>query len=172
VTDRARDFEDLGAYRLDDDDLAALLATQTECTFSWSARDGWSTAVTMRYLWRDERVWMTATRRRSRVAAVERDPRVSIVVTSAGTSLRPMLSVTMKGIARVHDRGSCPPWFADAWADHHPYVSASREERAEYLRMLDSPGRVVIEVRPVRWFTYDGAKMAAATGGAMRVPSQ
>ena len=108
---------------------------------------------------------MTATTRRTRIAALRADDRVSVVVSSAGVDQEKMRSVTVKGRAVVIDRADIPTWFYAAWAANQPHVGDDAEG---YVRLLDSPGRVVIVVTPERWTTFDGQRMIAATGGAMR----
>ena len=44
---------------------------QTECTFMWTTKDGDPVGVIMNFVSHDDRFWMTCTRRRKRVAAVE-----------------------------------------------------------------------------------------------------
>ena len=158
------DYEDVSVYGLDAEREVELLDRQNECTFCWSTRDGSPMAVIMSYLYRDGRFWLTASGQRKRIAAVRRDPRVSIVVSSAGTSLPPNRTVTYKGRCRVHDDETTKRWFYPALAAAlHP----SDAERAEvFARFLDSPRRVVLEVQPVQRIGFDGTKMSAATTAA------
>lgn len=58
----------------------ALLGEAAECTFVWSTADGWPVEVTMAYLWERGCFWFVTGADRPRVAAVRRDPRVSVVV--------------------------------------------------------------------------------------------
>lgn len=165
---RLESFDDLRPYWLDDADRERLLAEQRECTLAWAAPDGWPTAVTTRYVWRDRLFWMTATEHRPRCDAIRRDERVSVVVSSAGTPLGPMRSVTAKGRCQVLDRSRIPGWFYEEWAARHPHVPSDPAARASYLARLDSVSRVVLVVTPERWTCFDGQKMMDATGGAMQ----
>lgn len=158
------DYEDVTVYGLGAAEETALLVTQRECTFTWTNREGWPVGVTMSFVFVDDRFWLTASGQRKRIAAVRRDPRVSIVVSSAGTSLPPNRTVTYKGRCRVHDDETTKRWFYPALAAAlHP----SDAERAEvFARFLDSPRRVVLEVEPVQRIGFDGTKMSAATTAA------
>ena len=79
-------YEDVSRFALDDSREQALHAAQTECTFMWTTSDGDPVGVIMNYVVRDDRFWLTCTRRRKRVAAVEARPRVAIAVSSRGTA--------------------------------------------------------------------------------------
>ena len=55
------------------------------------------------FLWSKGRFWMTVGAHRHRVAAIRRDPRVSVVVTSTGTDLGPGKTLTAKGRCVIHE---------------------------------------------------------------------
>src|SRR3954454_15761943 len=59
--DRARDWEDVRSYTLEQQEEAELLERQTECTFIWLGKDGHPMGVVMNFLARDGRFWLTAT---------------------------------------------------------------------------------------------------------------
>ncbi len=81
-------YDDVSSYTLDDDDERLLLESQDECTFIWANKEGWPVGVIMSYVWRDGAFWLSVSSLRVRVAAVQRDPRVSVCVTSRGSSIR------------------------------------------------------------------------------------
>ncbi len=62
-----KDFEDLSDYALSREKEEALLRTQSECTFIWSRKDGWPVGVTMTYIYRDGKIWMTTSGQHPRV---------------------------------------------------------------------------------------------------------
>jgi general stress protein 26 len=155
------DYEDVTMYTLDEDVEERLLLAHNECTFIWSNREGWPVGVIMSYVWRRGAFWLTASGQRARVAAVRRDPRVCVVVTSTGSPLPRNKAVTWKGTCTVHDDGAVKDWFygelATALNPGHP------DRAAQFRRFLDSPRRVVLEVTPRQRIGYDGAKMSTAT---------
>ncbi len=164
TSEQARDWEDVRSYTLDHDDERELLRRQTECTFIWRTRDGRPLGVIMNFLFHDGRFWLTATERRSRIAAVRRDPRVSIAVTSKGAGIGVSRSLTYAGYCAVHADSKTKAWFYPAFAQAmRPDDLASA---ASFARFLDSPGRVVLEVVPERRIGYDSAKMWAAAPSA------
>jgi hypothetical protein len=64
-------YEDVSMFALAGEREQTLLDTQTECTFMWTTRDGDPVGVIMNFVAHDGRIWVTCTRRRKRVAAVE-----------------------------------------------------------------------------------------------------
>ena len=159
-------YEDVTVYDLDPDVEEALLLAHNECTFIWANKEGWPVGVIMSYVWRNGRFWLTASEQRARISAVRRDPRVSIVVTSTGSPLPRNKAITWKGTCTVHDDDQTKAWF-------YPELAAALQgddERRQqtFVRFLDSPRRVVLEVEPTQRIGYDGAKMAEATAAWMR----
>lgn len=160
-----KDYEDVTVYGLDADKEQALIDAQNECTFVWATSDGSPMAVIMSYLERDGKFWMTASGQRKRIPAIRRDPRVAIVITSAGTDMRAGKTVTYKGTARVLDDQETKDWFYPALAER--LMGRRGPERVEeFARFLDSPRRVIVEITPGKRVGYDGDKMAAATDEA------
>jgi general stress protein 26 len=153
----ADDFEDVSVFTLSDDRERQLIETQTECTFMWSTGSGAPIGVIMNFVWLDGRFWLTATRRRKRIAAIEARPRVAIAVTSRGTDIGTSQAVTYQGTAIVHDDRPTADWFYPALARR--VRPESTEQQAAFVAHLDSPGRVVIEVVPDVRIGFDSAAM-------------
>jgi len=161
-------YEMVSIYHLNPEDQEKLLLTQKECVFNWCTKDQWPMGVIMSYIWRKGRVWLTAGAHRHRIAAIQRNPQVSVVVTSTGTSMGPGKTVTVKGRCIVHEDRETKDWF------YPDFALALRGEPAaakKFHEFLDSPLRVVLEVVPEKWITYDGAKMRAHSEGTLD-PSQ
>jgi hypothetical protein len=162
----SRYFEDLTAYGLESEREAAVLRSQTECTFVWSTKDGWPMGVIMSFVHRDGRFWLTASSHRGRVSAVRREPRVAIVVSSAGSAIEPGRSVTYRGICRVHDDDETKRWFYPALGlRRFPDDDAYREQ---FVEKLDSPRRVVLEVTPGERIGFDAERMHGRPGEGRR----
>ncbi|WP_419917659.1 pyridoxamine 5'-phosphate oxidase family protein [Candidatus Poriferisocius sp.] len=154
-------YEDVSGWGLDSEAEEAMLAAQTECTFIWANKEGWPVGVVMSFIWYRGRFWLTASGQRARVAAVRRDPRVCVVVTSKGAAGVPQKqTVTYKGICRVHDDAETKAWF-------YPRLAAALHPQEEMQRhfagFLDSPRRVILEVEPTQRISFDGTKQAAVT---------
>jgi len=157
-----KNYEDVTMYTLDAETEAVMIEQQNECTFCWVTSDGSPMAVVMSYLLKDGKFWLTASRQRKRIPAIQRDPRVCIAITSTGAPMGRNKTVTYKGIATVHDDAETKEWFYPALAER---LQAPRgpEAVALFAKFLDSPRRVVISVDPGLRVGYDGAKMGAAT---------
>jgi general stress protein 26 len=161
VVAHPEDYEDVSVYTLDDDDEAELLATQRECTFMWATREGWPVGVIMSYVFHDGKFWLTCTSHRARVAAVRRDPRVSVCISSGGSGIRRARTVTYKGRCEIHDDDATKAWFYPALsAAIHP---TDEKLQGYFTKFLDSPGRLIFEVTPSLRIGFDGAKMSKAT---------
>ena len=161
----SENYEDVSSYQLDEDVLEQLLAEQTELNFMWGTKDHWPVGVFMSFVWKDGRFWLTVTTQRARVSAIRRDPRVSVAVSSVGTSLGRQRSATAKGRVTIHDDDETKAWFYPALAKRvMPNIPAV--QRA-FVALLDSERRVVLEVVPEKWITFDVNKMQADTAAAM-----
>ncbi|MFM7537301.1 MAG: pyridoxamine 5'-phosphate oxidase family protein [Acidimicrobiales bacterium] len=158
-------YEDVTVYGLDPDREAELIDQQNECTFGWVTRDGSPMAAIMSYLEHDGKFWMTASGQRKRIAAVRRDPRCVVTITSPGTKMGSGKTVTYKGIAAVHDDDETKAWFYPALAERLMGRWGS-ERVTEFANMLNSPRRVIISIEKGTRVAYDGDKMRDATNKA------
>lgn len=157
-------YEMVSIYHLNPEDQERLLLTQKECVFNWCTKDEWPVGVIMSYIWRKGRVWLTGGIHRHRMAAIQRNPKVSVVVTSTGTALGPGKTITIKGKVVVHKDRETKEWF---YPDFALALRGDPEAAKKFHEFLDSPLRVVLEVIPDKFITYDGAKMAAHTAGTL-----
>jgi hypothetical protein len=154
-------YDDVTEYPLDDDLREEILRKQIECTFIWGPKDHWAVGVLMTYIWKDGRFWVSATSQRKRISAVKRDPRVSIVVSSHGTDLGPAKGITAKGRAIVHEDRETLDWFLPACAAIN--IPTAGQLQDAFAKMMDTEKRVVIEVVPEKWITFDATKMMMAS---------
>lgn len=152
-------YEDVSTYVLSDEREHVLLERQTECTFMWSTAAGDPVGVIMNYLVHDDVFWLTCTRRRKRVAAIETRPRVAIAISSRGTDIGLSQAVTYKGTAEVLDDRATITWFAALLAARVRPNDA--DAQAAFAAHLDSPGRVVIRVVPDVRIGFDSEAMFA-----------
>lgn len=164
MADKLQNYEMVSIYQLEPEDQDHLLGTQKECVFNWCTRDQWPMGVVMSMLWHDNRVWLTAGGHRHRISAVKRNPQVSVVITSHGTEMGRGKTITIKGRCTIHEDRETKEWFYPKFARH---LRDSEEEALVFAEMLDSPLRVVLEIVPEKYITYDGAKMAAHTRGEL-----
>ncbi len=153
----ADSYDDVSMYALAEQREDQLLSMQTECTFMWTTSTGDPVGVIMNFVAHDGKFWLTCTRRRKRVAAVEARPRVALAVSSRGTEIGISQAVTYKGKATVHDDPAIAAWF-------YPLLAAkvrpgSESQQAAFVAHLDTPGRVVIEIVPDTRIGFDAENM-------------
>ena len=158
-TEYTDSYEDVSGFTLSDDREANLLDTQTECVFMWTTGDGDPVGVVMNFVWHDGAFWLTCTRRRKRVPAIEARPRVAVAISSRGTDIGISQAVTYKGNATVLDDAETLRWF-------YPLLAAKVRPgdptaQQAFVDHLDSPGRVVIEIKPDRRIGFDSEAMFA-----------
>lgn len=164
----AHDHEIVSIYGFDEQQIDQLMSQAGECVLMWATQDGWPVGVTHSFVWRDGRVWITFAAHRHRATAIRRDPRVSVQVSgvSGNPKTCPQGAATMKGTAVFHDDDDTKAWFYQALAKK---VSPNSEQGEEQFRsLLDSPLRVILEVIPQKWITFDSAKSGRDMAGTLR----
>ena len=157
-------YEMVSIYKLSPDDQEKLLLEQRECVFNWCTRDTWPMGVIMSYIWRKGRIWTTAGAHRHRISAIRRNPKCSVVVTSTGTSMGPGKTVTIKGKCTIHEDEETKSWFYPVFSQA---LSVDESSAQSFQALLDSPLRVVMEIVPEKYITYDGHKMFKHTAGQL-----
>ncbi len=158
-SDYTDSYEDVSTFSLSDDREGQLLAAQTECVFMWTTRDGDPVGVVMNFLWHDDAFWLTCTRRRKRVPAIEARPRVAVAISSRGTDIGISQAVTYKGDATVLEDPETLAWFYPMLAAKVRPGDAAKQ--AAFAAHLDSPGRVVIRIDTDARIGFDSEAMFA-----------
>jgi hypothetical protein len=153
------DYTDVSDVAISDEKRERLYEAQTECCVNWTNREGWPVGVLHRYVWHEERFWISCMGYRKRVPALRARPESSIVISSEGTWLGGDVTTTTKTLATVHDLDADDARELKAW--FFPMLAArlrrgDAEANAEFVRRIDTPGRVIIELVPQQWITYDG----------------
>ena len=152
-------YEDVSMFVLSDEREQALLDTQTECVFMWTTDAGDPVGVYMNFVERDGSFWLTCTRRRKRVRALEKRPRGSVAVSSRGTDIGISQAVTYKGDVVIHDDPGKLAWMYRALAEKVRPGDPAKQDA--FVHHLDSPGRVVLELRPDTRIGFDSEAMFA-----------
>lgn len=160
-----QNYEQISQFTLDDKLLEELLQKQTECSIVWNTKEGWPTGCIMAFVYRQDRFWLTAAEQRARIAALRRDERCSLIISSLGTSLGPVKTATIKGRCRLRKDDETKAWLYPAIAKAQ--VPFSEDMQKIFAKRLDSPNRVILEVEPMKWMTFDAMKMFmdSAEGG-------
>lgn len=138
------DLEELRSLRSSREAREELVAAQTEAVVTFAADGGWSSGVVMSYLPHGGSYWVTAVADRAHVRAARRDPRVSLVISNAGTDLPGRRMMTVRCLAHVHAEDATKQWFYAAFAEHLQVANPQG-----FVDLLSSGNRVVLELRPV-----------------------
>jgi Pyridoxamine 5'-phosphate oxidase len=162
------DLENLKGTHLGQAEQAELLSAQTECTLVFAGDDGWPSGVVMSFIVVDGTFWLTAVEGRVQVRGLERDPRCSIVVSSAGSGLPGRRMLSVRGEGTVHRDAATMRWFLDQFTGR-----LQPQDPVTWRALLDSPRRVVFEVRPVEIVvSHDQRKIAGNGRGMERTDHQ
>jgi len=154
----------ISIYGYDEEQIETLMTEASECVLMWGTRDGWPVGVVHAFVWKDGKLWVTFAAHRHRAAAIRRDPRVSVAV-SAATASSVSGAATMKGRARFHEDDETKAWFYPALAKKVSPGDRAGEEA--FLALLDTPLRMILEITPEKWITYDGDKASRDMAGGL-----
>jgi general stress protein 26 len=154
-------YEDVSVFALDNTREQTLLDRQTECCFMWTTSDGDPVGVIMNFVHHNGRFWLTCTRQRKRVPAIEARPRVAIAISSRGTNIGISQTVTYKGTAIVHDDRATAEWMYRTLAEKVRPGDVTKQDA--FVHHLDTPGRVVIEIVPDKRIGFDAEAMFAGS---------
>lgn len=163
---KLNNYLDVSKVGIDLDKRDRLFEAQTEATVMWSTKDGWPVGVMHRYMWANDRFWITCAKHRLRVPALRARPKSCISISSEGTYLGGDINVVAKTLAIVHDMDEDPT--LKEWV--YPAMAARQrrndpEGQKEFVRRIDTVGRAIIELVPQSWITYDGNKLELALQG-------
>ena len=153
------DAENLAECQLDPELRDQLLNEQVECTFIWTNKAGQPFGVAMSFIWRKGSIWLTAAGTRARIPAIRRTGYAAAMISSVGTSIGPGKTVSVRGRCIVHDDRETRDWMLPELA--RAIRKDDEAGAAAFLALLDSPGRVVIELKPDYELNFDSKKMWA-----------
>ena len=152
------DHEIVSIYRFTDEEVDRLMANSNECVLMWATKDGWPVGVTHAFVWHEGKIWLTFTSQRHRAAAIRRDNRVSVNVSSCGypegaPEDLPSGAITFKGYGEFHDDEDIKRWFYTALSKKLNPDDPAGEQF--FYGILDSPLRTVLEITPVKSIMYN-----------------
>jgi hypothetical protein len=139
-----------------------LLDAQTECTFIFSDESGHPCGVVMSFFEEDGVFWLTAVEGRHQVKGLDRDPHCSIVVSSAGSGLPGRRMLSVRGEGTVHRDDATKQWFLDQFT-----TRLQPTDPVSWRKLLDSPKRVVFEVRVASILASHDQRKIAGNGRGM-----
>ena len=113
------DHEAVSIYPFSDEEIEQLMSHSNECVLMWSTKDGWPVGVTHAFVWHEGKIWLTFTAQRHRAAAIRRDNRVSVNVSSGGYAAGadenlPTGAITFKGTGEFFEDDDTKKWLYTA----------------------------------------------------------
>jgi hypothetical protein len=155
---QTRDHETVSIYPFSEAETDELMNNSNECVLMWSTKDGWPVGVTHAFVWHEGRIWLTFTSQRHRAAAIRRDNRVSVNVSSGGYPAEasddlPRGAITFKGLGEFYEDEETRHWFYRALA--HKLNRGSPEGEEAFYNLLDSPLRILLAVTPEKRIMYN-----------------
>jgi hypothetical protein len=160
--------EELAGVRLSEADQHELLNTQSECTVVFAGTNGWPSGVVMSFMEDGGTFWLTSVEGRAQTRACADDDRVSIIVSNAGTALEGRRMLAIRGRATLHRDAATKAWFYPRFA-----AKLAPDDPDAFVKLMDSPKRVILEVRPVAiTASHDSRKMAGDGRGGAREPGR
>ena len=167
---QTNDHEIVSIYPFSEDEVENLMSHAIEAVLMWSTKDGWPVGVTHAFIWRDGKIWLTFASHRHRAAAIRRDNRISVNVSSASygdgaDDTLPSGAITFKGTGEFFDDDETKKWFYRALADK---VGNGNQEVSDHFRdFLDSPLRTILAVTPVKRIMYNAGLANRHIAGAV-----
>ena len=172
MNEQVKDYEkNVSQYPLDPEREADLIKLQSECTFMWTNKEGHPMGVIMSYLEYEGKLWLTAAPNKARIAAIKRDGRSAICITSTGTSMFGGKTVSYKGHCLIHENNQdIKDWFYAALSERlygesaeKLYQDTSQTKKDQFVEFLDTPGRVIFEFKIEKTIGFDGDKIGVDT---------
>ncbi len=167
---KTTDHEIVSIYPFTNDEIDRLMNRSNECVLMWSTKDGWPVGVIHAFVWHQGKIWLTFAAHRHRTAAIRRDNRVSVCVSSAGYPSGseqglPQGAITFKGRAELFQDDGTKAWFYPALSKKlNPSDDAGE---AFFNDLLDSPLRVILAVTPEKKIMYNAALAARHMAGTV-----
>ena len=158
---RTHDHEIVSIYPFSEEEVDQLMNHSYECVLMWATKDGWPVGVTHAFAWHDGKIWLTFAAHRHRAAAIRRDDRVSVNVSSAGyphgaARDLPQGAITFKGRGTFFEDADTKHWFYTALSKK--LNPQSEEGEKFFYNLLDSPLRVILSITPEKRIMYNAGK--------------
>ncbi|MCR9104366.1 MAG: hypothetical protein NXI15_03675 [Gammaproteobacteria bacterium] len=155
---KTHDHEIVSIYPFNEQEVDALMSNAIEAVLMWTTRDGWPVGVTHAFLWHQGKIWLTFASHRHRAAAIRRDNRVSVNISSASYAqgadpALPSGAITFKGTGEFLDDDATKAWFYRALAAKVGQGNQAVED--SFYELLDSPLRTILAVTPVKRIMYN-----------------
>lgn len=169
---QTHDHEIVSIYPFTDAEVDTMMNKSNECVLMWSTKDGWPVGVTHAFVWHDGKIWITFAEHRHRAAAIKRDNRVSVTVSSAGYPINisnepslPRGAITFKGYGEFRSDDETKKFFYTALSRK---LNPDNKQGEEFFyNLLDSPLRTILIVTPVKKIMYNGGMAGRHMAGSI-----
>jgi general stress protein 26 len=167
---QTHDHEIVSIYPFTDAEVDAMMTHAQEAVLMWATKDGWPVGVTHAFYWKDGKIWITFAEHRHRAAAIRRDPRVSVNISSmtygpGSPKDLPTGAITFKGTAEFFSDDATKAWFYPALSKK--VSPANKDFEAYFNNLLDSPLRTIIAVTPVKKIMYNSGTAGRHMAGTI-----
>lgn len=175
-------------YGLDPDDYRELLHNCHECFMAHVSKDGYPMVSPMWYVFLDDLIHLTTIKDlRYKTAALTNNPKMSLILSNfsvradqvkealnsaeittqiigrylaACTRIENIKAILIKARAEITDDPELRTRVHRALIDRY-YVGTPDAERAEIVKAIDTPNRVIIKVHPIKIWGWDLGKMVS-----------
>lgn len=167
---QTHDHEVVSIYPFTDEEIDQLMHNSMECVLMWATKDSWPVGVTHAFVWHDGKIWLTFAEHRHRTAAIRRNNKVSVNVSSKGyndgaSEDLPGGAITFKGTGEFFDDEKTKHWFYEALSKK--LNPDSKEGEEFFYNLLNSPLRLILAVTPVKKIAYNGKTAGAHMAGTV-----
>lgn len=167
---QTHDHEVVSIYPFTDEEIDQLMHNSVECVLMWATKDSWPVGVTHAFVWHDGKIWLTFAEHRHRTAAIRRNNKVSVNVSSKGyadgaSEDLPQGAITFKGTGEFFDDDETKHWFYEALSKK--LNPDSKEGEEFFYNLLNSPLRLILAVTPVKKIAYNGKTAGAHMAGTV-----
>lgn len=166
---QTHDHEIVSIYPFTDAEVDAMMNNSNECVLMWATKDGWPVGVTHAFVWHEGKIWLTFSSHRHRAAAIRRDNRVSVTVSSAGypdkSAGLPTGAITFKGIGEFKEDDATKKMFYTALSRK---LNPDNKQGEEFFyNLLNSPLRTILIITPVKKIMYNGGMAGRHMAGSI-----
>ena len=139
---KTTDHEIVSIYPFNDEQVNEMMTHSMECVLMWATKDSWPVGVTHAFVWENDKIWLTFAEHRHRTAAIKRNPKVSVNVSSMGygpgaSEALPKGAITFKGTGEFHNDDETKFWFYELLANK---LNPGNPDGVAYWKdFLDSP---------------------------------
>jgi PPOX class probable F420-dependent enzyme len=144
--------------KLDDGELAELLATERIAVVSSNGPRGWPHSMPLWFVPREGEVWIWTYAKSQKVRNLERDPRATVLV-ETGHAYQELRGAMIEAEAVIHRDFATVLGFAEELAVRYGENISSLGPDARAALEAQAPKRAAIQFRPRRTATWDHRKL-------------